>query len=45
MITQLNPRNLAAAVRERNEHLMNAFIQADLRRRGRLGSADFRRVV
>ena len=33
MITQLNPRNLAAAVRERNEHLMNAFIQADLRRR------------
>ena len=33
MITQLNPRNLAAAVRERNEHLMNAFIQPDLRRR------------
>ena len=33
MITQLNPRNLAAAVRERNEHLMNVFIQADLRRR------------
>ena len=38
MITQLNPRNLAAAVRERNEHLMNALIQADLRRRVGLDS-------
>jgi hypothetical protein len=33
MITQLNPRNLAAAVRATNERLMVAFIQADLPRR------------
>jgi hypothetical protein len=32
-VTQLNPRNLAAAVRTANEQLMLAFIQADLRRR------------
>ena len=32
-VIQLNPRNLAAAVRTANEQLMLAFIDADLRRR------------
>jgi hypothetical protein len=33
VIAQLNPRNLAAAVRAANEQLMTSFIQADLPRR------------
>ena len=33
MIAQLNPRNLAPAVRATNEQLMTVFIQADLPRR------------